>query len=98
MEQTPTDPATWAHVTQVRVVSNIIVVQVGTKSKAVVERVCKQARRYVYSPQPLRPEAAPPHGPRLFGTAHQRPRRQGRRLRRQQAREAMNRVKIYKGG
>ena len=52
MEQTQTDPTTWAHVTQVRVVSNIVVVQVGTKSKAVVERVCKQARRYVYSPNP----------------------------------------------
>jgi hypothetical protein len=52
MAQTQTDPAAWAHVTQVRVVSNIVVVQVGTSSKAVVERVCKQARRYVYSPNP----------------------------------------------
>ena len=56
MGQTQTDPAAWAHVTQVRVVSDFVVVQVRTRSKAVVERVCKQARRYMYSPNPYGPK------------------------------------------
>jgi hypothetical protein len=56
MRKTQSDPAAWAHVTQVRVVSNNVVVQVGTKSKAVVERVCRQARRYMYSPNPYGPK------------------------------------------
>ena len=56
MGQTQTDPAAWAHVSQVRVVSSLVVVQVHTGSKAVVERVCKQARRYIYSPNPYGPK------------------------------------------
>ena len=35
---------------------NFVVVQVRTGSKAVVERVCKQARRYMYSPNPYGPK------------------------------------------
>jgi hypothetical protein len=56
MRKTQTDPAAWAYVAHVRVVSNNVVVQVGTKSKAVVERVCRQARRYMYSPNPYGPK------------------------------------------
>jgi hypothetical protein len=56
LEETQTDSAAWAHVTQVRVVSNIVVIQVGAKSDGVVERVCKQARRYIYSPNPYGPK------------------------------------------
>jgi hypothetical protein len=56
MGETQTDPAAWAHVSHVRVVSRFVVVEVHTRSKAVVERVCKQARRYMYSPNPYGPK------------------------------------------
>ena len=56
MDTTETDPAAWSYVTEVRVVSDTVVVQVGTRSQAVVERVCRQARRYMYSPNPYGPK------------------------------------------
>jgi hypothetical protein len=56
MGQTQTDPAAWAHVSHIRVISKFVVVEVHTGSKAVVERVCKQARRYMYSPNPYGPK------------------------------------------
>jgi hypothetical protein len=57
LEQTQTDPAAWSHVTQVRVVSlSVVVIQVDTRSDAMAERVCKQARRYMFSPSPYGPK------------------------------------------
>ena len=56
MDKTETDPAAWSHVTEVRVVGDTVVVQVGTRSEVVVERVCRQVRRYVYSPNPYGPK------------------------------------------
>ena len=56
MEQTQTNPAAWAHVTQVSVSAGSVVIQVGTRSDAVVERVCEQARRYMFSPNPYGPK------------------------------------------
>ena len=53
LEQTQADPAAWSHVTQVRVASlSVVVIQVDTRSDAVAERVCEQARRYLFSPSP----------------------------------------------
>lgn len=57
LEQTQTDPAAWSHVTQIRVLSlSIVVIQVDTRSDAVAERVCKQARHYMFSPSPYGPK------------------------------------------
>jgi len=57
LEQTQADPAAWSHVTQVRVVSlSVVVIQVDTRSDAVAERVCEQARRYLFSPSPYGPK------------------------------------------
>jgi hypothetical protein len=56
MEQTQTDPVAWAHVIQVSVFTGTIVIQVDTSSDGVVERVCKQARRYMFSPSPYGPK------------------------------------------
>jgi hypothetical protein len=47
---TQTDPAAWSHVTHVGVVQDIGFIKVNTESAAVVERVCKQARRFLYGP------------------------------------------------
>lgn len=56
MEKTQTDPAAWSHVTQVLAFTiGIVSIQVATKSDAVVERVCEQARRYMYSLNPYGP-------------------------------------------
>ena len=53
LEQSQADPAAWSHVTQVRVVSvSVVVIQVDTRSDAVAERVCEQARRYLFSASP----------------------------------------------
>jgi hypothetical protein len=57
LEQTQTDPGAWSHVTQIRVLSlSIVVIQVDTRSDAVAERVCKQARHYMFSPSPYGPK------------------------------------------
>jgi hypothetical protein len=55
MAETQTDPAAWSHVTQVLAFGSAggtVTIQVATTSDAVVERVCEQARRYMYSPNP----------------------------------------------
>ena len=49
MREAQTDPAAWSHVTQVQVVLRNVWILVDTGSRAVLKRVCEQARRYLRS-------------------------------------------------
>jgi hypothetical protein len=56
MYETQTDPAAWSHVTEVPTFGPSVDITVDTESKALVERICEQARRYMYSPNPYGPK------------------------------------------
>jgi hypothetical protein len=60
MYETQTDPVAWSHVTEVSTLGPSVDITVDTGSKAMVERICEQARRYMYSPNP--------YGPKMGGT------------------------------
>ena len=59
MDEAQTDPAAWSHVTDISTIGPSVIITVDTRSKALVERICEQARRYMYSPNP--------YGPKLGG-------------------------------
>ena len=52
MRQIRTDHGAWSQVTNVLVLGDAVIIGVNTRSVAVVERVCQQARRYIDSPNP----------------------------------------------
>jgi hypothetical protein len=59
MDEAQTDPDAWSHVTEISTIGPSVIITVDTESKALVERICEQARRYMYTPNP--------YGPKLGG-------------------------------
>jgi hypothetical protein len=56
MEEAQTDPDAWSHVTDISTIGPSVIITVDTASKAIVERICKQARRYMHTPNPYGPK------------------------------------------